>query len=211
MHPLLALRDRLTPLLMGKDTNRKLQEDYNHLHCLKRPNRRRRSADGLNIAALPQNPLRQVMHHPRFVGHDPFGVPAYVLSRRRSGNGLNIVVLPQNPLWQVMHHPGFVGHDRFGVPAYVLKRSQVSSALVRLPDYMSMLHLIHLESIVSSIRKSPGMFPSTHKRVLTIVIFIRLLRNELPDVSQNPSLQTQRDKFISAHKNYTNNYTFTIH
>ena len=81
MHPLLALQDRITPLLLDKDMESKLQEGSNHLCWLKRHNRRRRSGNGLNIVVLPQNPLRQVTHHPFFVGHDPFGVPAYVLKR----------------------------------------------------------------------------------------------------------------------------------
>jgi len=167
MNPLLALRDRLTPLLLGKDMNIKLQEGRNHL---------------------------------RWLSH-----------RKRSRNGLNIAVLPHNPFRQVMHHPGFASHGPSGVPTYVLKRRQVSSALVLPPDDMTMLHLIHPKSVVSSIRKSPGRFPSTDIRVLTIVIFKRLPQNELLKVSQNPSLQTQRDKFISAHKHHTNDYTFTIH
>jgi len=165
----LVLRDRLTPLLLGKDMDIKFQVARNHLRWLKRPNR-----------------------------------------RRRCGSGLNIIVLPQNPLRQVTHHPDSAGHDPSGVPTYVLKRWQVSSTLVRPQDDMSVLHRINPESEVSNIRKSPRRFPYTHKRVNTIVIFIRLPWNELPEVSQNLSPQTQWDKFISAHKYHTNNYTFTI-
>jgi len=131
--------------------------------------------------------------------------------RRKSGNGLNIVVLPQNPPWQVTHHPSFVGYDPSRVPAYVLKRRHDSLVLVRPPNDMIMLHRIHPKSEVSSIKKNPRRFPSTHIWVLPIVIFIRPPQNELSDVSKNSSLQTQRDKFISAHKYHTKNYTFTIH
>jgi hypothetical protein len=169
MHPLLDLRDQITPLLLAKDMESKLQEGSNHLRWLKRPNR-----------------------------------------RKRSGNGLYIVVLPQNPLWKVTHHPVFVGHDPSRVPAYVMKWRHVSSVLVRPPDDMRMLHRIYQSSEVSIISKPPGRFPSTHIWVLPIVIFIFPPRKELSEVSKNPSLQTQRDKFISAHKYHTKNYTFTI-
>jgi len=82
MHPLLALRERITAQLVGKDMESKLQEGINHLCWLKRHNRRKRSGNGLNVAVLPQNPLRHVTHHPYFAGHDPSGVPSYVLKRR---------------------------------------------------------------------------------------------------------------------------------
>jgi len=82
MHPLLALRDRLTPLLLAKDMDGKLQEARSHLCWLKRPNQCKRSGNGSNIAVLAQNPLRQVTHHPGFAGHDRFEVPTYVLKRR---------------------------------------------------------------------------------------------------------------------------------
>jgi len=120
--------------------------------------------------------------------------------RRRSGNNLNIVVLPQNPLRQVTHHLLFIGHDPSGVPAHVLKRHHVSSALVRPPKYMRMLHQ---DSEVISISKPPFRFPSTHIRVSPFVIFIFLPRNDMSEVSYKPSLHTQRDKFISVHKYHT--------
>jgi len=82
MHPILVLWDRLTPLLLAKDMDNKLQEGNSHLCWVKRPNRRMRSGNSLNIAVLPQNPLRQVTHHLLFTGHDPSGVPTYVLKRR---------------------------------------------------------------------------------------------------------------------------------
>jgi len=136
MHIPLALRDRITHLLLANDMDDKLQEARSHLCWVKRLNQ-----------------------------------------RRRSGNGLNMVLLPQNPLRKLTHHPGFTYHDPSRVPAYVLKRRVVSPSLVRPPDDMSMLHRNNLESEVSSIRKSPGRFPSTHKRVLTLIIFINLPRN----------------------------------
>jgi len=129
---------------------------------------------------------------------------------RRSGNGLNISVLPQNPLRQVTHHLLFADHDSSGVPAHVLKRRHVSSALVRPPGDMTMLHRIQQASEVFDISKPPFRFSSTHIRVLPFVIFIFLPRNDMSHVSYNSSLQTQKDKFISAHKYHTKNYTCTI-
>jgi len=124
---------------------------------------------------------------------------------RRSGNCMNISVLPQNSLGQVMHHLLFAGHDRSGVPAHVLKKRHVSSVLVRTPGDMIMLHRIQQASEVFSISKPPFRFPSTHIRVLPFVIFIFLPRNDMSDVSYNPSLQTQKDIFISAPKYHTKN------
>jgi len=129
---------------------------------------------------------------------------------KRSWNDLNISVLPQNPLGQVTHHLLFVGHDPSGVPAHLLKRRHVSSGLVRPPGDMTMLHQIQQASEVFSISKHPFSFPSTHIRVRPFVIFIFLPRNDMSDVSYNPSLQTQKEKFISAHNYHTKNYTFTI-
>jgi len=129
---------------------------------------------------------------------------------RRSGNGLNISVLPQSPLGQVTHHLFFAGHDPSGVPAHVLKRCHVSSVLVRPPGDMAMLHRIQQASEVFNISKPPFRFPSTHIRVKPFVIFIFLPRNDMSDVSYNPSLQTQKNKFISAHNYHTKNYTFTV-
>jgi len=129
---------------------------------------------------------------------------------RRSGNPLNMFVLPQNLLRQVTHHPLFAGHDPSRVPAHVLKRCHVSSVLVRPPGDMTMLHRIQQASEVLSISKPPFRFPSTHERVMPFVIIIFLPRNDMSDVSYNSSLQTQKDRFISAHKYHTKNYTFTI-
>jgi len=157
MHPNLVIRDQITPLLLAKDMDNKLQEGHNHIRWHK-------------------------IHNGRW----------------SLGNYLDIVVLPQNPLWKVTTHPLFVGHNSSGVPAYILKRRYVSSSLVRTPDDMSMLHRINCGSEVSNIRKAHGRFPSTHKQVSTIIIFIRPPRNELPKVIQNSSLQTQRNKFISS-------------
>ena len=115
--------------------------------------------------------------------------------RRRSENGLNIVVLPQNPLRHVTHHLMLVGHDPSGVPAHILKRRHVSSVLVRPPEYMTMLHQIHQVFEVLSISEPLFRFPSTHIRAIPFVIFIFHPRNDMSEVSYNPSLQTQRDKF----------------
>jgi len=129
---------------------------------------------------------------------------------RRLGNPLNMSVLPQNPLRQVTHHLLFAGHDPSRVPAHVLKRCHVSSVLVRCPGDMTMLHRIQQASEVLSISKPPFRFPSTHIRVMPSVIIIFLPRNDMSDVNYNSSLQTQKDRFISAPKYHTKNYTFTI-
>jgi len=147
--------------------NIKLHEGHNHLRWLKIPNRCRKSVNGLDIAVLPQNPLRQAMSHPVFAGHYSSLVP-----------------------------------ENFP------KRCQVSSSLVRPPDDIMMLHQIKCASIVSRIRKSPERFPFTHKRVSTQVILLTLPRNELLEVRQNPSLQTQRDKFISTQVSYKQLYIY---
>jgi len=148
----LIVRDRLTPLLLANDMQSKLQEGSNHICWGKRQNRRMRSGNGLNIAILPQNPLRQVTHHLLFASNDPSGE---------------------------------------------------LSALVRPSEYMTMLHRIHQASKVLNISKPPFRFPSTHIRVIPFVLFIFLPRNNMFKVSYKPSLQTQRDKFISAHKYHT--------
>jgi len=129
---------------------------------------------------------------------------------RRSGNPLNMSVLPQNPLRQVTHHLLFVGHDPSRVPTHVLKRRHVSSVLVRRLGDMTMLHQIQQASEVLNISKPLFRFPSTYIRVMPFVIIIFLLRNDMSDVSYNPSLQTQKDRFISTPKYHTKNYTFTI-
>ena len=64
--------------------------------------------------------------------------------------------------------------------------------------------------IITSMFKPPLRFPSTHIRVLPFVILISRPRNHIFEVSYNPSLQTQRDKSISAHKCHTRNYTSTF-
>jgi len=129
---------------------------------------------------------------------------------RWSGNFLKISVLPHNPLGQVTHHLLFPSHDPSGVPAHVLKRRHVSPVLVRPPGDMTMLHRIQQASEVISLFKRPLRSPSTHIRVLPFVILTSRPRNHMSEVSYNPSLQTQRDKSISAHKCHTRNYTFTF-
>ena len=128
---------------------------------------------------------------------------------RRSGNFLNIV-LPHNLLGQVTHHLLFPSHDPSRVPAHVLKRRHVSSELVQPPSDMTMLHWTQQAFEVINMFKPPLRSPSTHIRVLPFVILISRPRNHMSEVSYNPSLQTQRDKSISAHKCHTRNYTFTF-
>jgi len=88
MLPNLVLRDRVTLLLLAKDRDSKLHEGHNHLIWCKLRNRRRRSRNGMDIAVLPQNPLRQVTHHPVFAGHDPSSLPSYVMKRRHVSSSL---------------------------------------------------------------------------------------------------------------------------
>jgi len=129
---------------------------------------------------------------------------------RRSGNFLNISVLPHNPLEQVTHLLSFPSHYPSGVPAHVLRRRHVWSVLVQPPGDMTMLHQIQQASEVINMFKLPLRFPSTHIRVLPFVILISRPQNHMSEVSYNLSLQTQRDKSISAHKCHTRNYTFTF-
>ena len=118
---------------------------------------------------------------------------------RRPGNSMDIPVLPKNPLWQVTDPPVFAEHDPSGVPAYVLKGRDVSSSLVRPPYDMRIVQRINGISIVSRISKSSGRFPLSHKRGNNrAVVIITDPQKEVPEVRKNPSLQTQRNKFISA-------------
>jgi hypothetical protein len=156
--------------------------------------------------------LAKDMYNKLHEGHNHVGWFNNRNPRRRQWNGLDIVVLPQNLLRQVTTHPVFVGHDTSGVPTYVLKRCHVSSSLVRPPDDMSMLHRINCGYEVFRIRKFPGRFPFTPKRVNMQVIFLTLPRNECLEVRKNPSLQTHRNGTnLYQHKYHTNNYTFMIH
>jgi len=121
---------------------------------------------------------------------------------------MDIVVLSQNPFWQVMAHPVFVDHDPSGIPAYVPNRRQVSARLVRPSDDISILHQINSANKVSKISIAPTRFPFTHKRISTLVVWLRLPRNDLLEVRQNPSLQTKRDKIISAQVSYKQLYIY---
>jgi len=68
-----------TPLRLSKDMDHKILRGHNHVPWLKSPNHRRRSENGLIIAILPENPLRQVKAHHVFAGHDPTRVLADVV------------------------------------------------------------------------------------------------------------------------------------
>jgi len=74
-------------------------KDDNHILWLKILNRCRKLGNGLGITVLPQNPLRQVMSHPFFAGHDPSGVPAYVL---KSPDVSSILVRPRDDI-NILH------------------------------------------------------------------------------------------------------------
>jgi len=112
---------------------------------------------------------------------------------------MDIPVLPKNPIWKVTDPLVFASHDPSGVPAYVLKGRDVSSSLVRPPNDTRMVQRINGRSVVSRIRKAPGRFPLTHKRDNSRVVGIIINpRNDVHEVRQSPSLQTQRNKFIAA-------------
>ena len=130
---------------------------------------------------------------------------------RSSGNSLDIHVLPKNPLWQVTNPLVFHSHDPSGVPAYVLKGRDVSSSLVRPPGDMRMVQQINDIFVVSRIRKAPGRFPLTHKRGNTrVIVLIINPQNDVREVRQSPSLQTQRNKFISAQLLYKQLYIYDL-
>jgi len=107
--------------------------------------------------------------------------------------------------------PVFVGHDSSGVPAYVLKGRDVSSSLVRSPDDMRMVQRINDISVVSKISKALGRFPLRHMRGNSrVVVIITNPRKEVPEVRKNPSLQAQRNKFISAQILYKQLYIYDL-
>jgi len=168
MSPRLVIRNRMTPLPMAEDMSSKLHEGLGHVICRK----------SLNVCWRP-------------------------------GPCLDIPVLPKNPLWQVTDHPVGAGHDPFGVPAYILKGRDVPSSLVRPPGDMRMVQRINGSSIVSRIRKAPGRFPLTHKRGNSRVVGIIFNpQNDVREVCQIPSLQTQRNKFILAQVLYKQLYIY---
>jgi len=103
----------------------------------------------------------------------------------------------------------FAGHDPSEVPTYVLKGRNVSSSLVRPPYDMRMVQGINGISVVSKISKAPGRFLLTHKRGNSrVVLIITNPQNEVPEVHKNPSLQTKRNKFISAQILYKQLYIY---
>jgi len=109
----------------------------------------------------------------------------------------------------VTDHYVSAGHDPSGVPAYVLKGCDVSSSLVLPPDDMRMVQRITDSSVVSRIRKAPRRFPLTHKRGNSRVVGIIINpQNDVREVRQSPSLQTQRNKFISAQVLYKQLYIY---
>jgi hypothetical protein len=62
---------------------------------------------------------------------------------------------------------------------------------------------------VSRIRKAPKRFPLTQKRGNSRVVLIIInLRNDVREVHQSPSLQTQRNKFLSAQVLYKQLYIY---
>jgi len=101
-------------------------------------------------------------------------------------------------LRQVKACPVFADHDPTRVPADVVETCDVSSFLVRPLDDIIIPHQINEASVVSMIKVAPGGFPSSRKRVNTLVALHKFPWNELPKVLQNLSLQTQRDTVIST-------------
>jgi len=72
----------MTPFFLGNDMEHEILKADNHIRWVKSPNRRMKSGNGLTIAVLPENPLRQVTAHPVFVSHDPTRVLVDVLKTR---------------------------------------------------------------------------------------------------------------------------------
>jgi len=109
----------------------------------------------------------------------------------------------------VTDHPVSASHDSSGVPTYVLKGRDMSSSLVRPPGDMRMVQRINGISVVSRIRKAPWRFPLNHKRGNSrVVVLIINPQNDVREVRQSPSLQTQRNKFISAQVLYKQLYIY---
>jgi len=72
-----------------------------------------------------------------------------------------------------------------------------------------MVQRINGSSVVSKIRKAPGRFPLTDKRGnSSVVVFIFNHWNDVREVCQSSSLQTQRNKFISAQELYKQLYIY---
>ena len=85
----------------------------------------------------------------------------------------------------------------------------MSSSLIRAPGDMRMVQRINGSSIVSRITKAPGRFPLTDKRGNSrVVVLIFNPLNDVREVCQSPSLQTQRNKFISAQVLYKQLYIY---
>jgi len=113
--------------------------------------------------------------------------------RRRSENGLDIVVLLENPLRQVMTscfcRPWSNGSfSKCPEKVWCLAYPRTAS---RWHQHSPGLCSVHYHN-------SPWGFPSSLKRVSTLVVRTKPPQNELPKVLQNSSLQTQRDTIIST-------------
>jgi len=94
-------------------------------------------------------------------------------------------------------------------PTYVLKGCDVPSSLVRPLGDMRIVQRINGIFVVSMIRKSHGRFPLTHKRGNSrVVVLIINPQNNVREVRQSPSLQTQRNKFISEQVLYKQLYIY---
>jgi len=88
MTPRLVIRNRITLMLMAEDMKSKLHEGMGHVIRRNKLNVCRRPGNSLDIPVLPKNPLWQVTDHPVAAGHDPSGVPAYVLKGRDVSSSL---------------------------------------------------------------------------------------------------------------------------
>lgn len=149
------------------------------------------------------------MDHKILKGHNHIRWVKRPNCRRMFGNFLTIVILLENPLQQVKACPILVGHDPIGAAIDVVEKRDVLLILVR-PSYdINIHHQINEAYIISRIRITPWGFPSSRKWVIMLVALHKLPQNELPEVLQNSSLQTQRDTIILALLPYKQIQTYT--
>ena len=152
--------------------------------------------------------LGKDMDHKILKGHNHIRWVKRPNRHRRFGNCLIIVILPENPLRQVKAHPILADHDSNGATTDVVERRDVWLILGRHSYDINIHHQINEAYVISRIRIAPGGFSSSRKRVIMLITFDKLPRNELPEVLQNSSLQTQRDTIILAPISYKQIQTY---
>jgi len=79
--PLLPRCCLMTHLRLVKDMNHTIVKGHHHILWLKSHKCCMRFENGLDIAVLPENLLRQLKAPPVFANHDPTGVPSNVVKR----------------------------------------------------------------------------------------------------------------------------------